>query len=47
MPTWSGTTGGGKTDCLSTAFGKNIVDHVIDGRGVCAVDPHGNHPDSL
>jgi hypothetical protein len=38
-----GTTGGGKTKFLEHA----IRQDVIDGRGVCVVDPHGNHPDSL
>src|SRR5690349_9102639 len=38
-----GTTGGGKTKFLEHAIRQDIV----DGRGVCVVDPHGNHPDSL
>jgi hypothetical protein len=38
-----GTTGGGKT---------NLLEHVIrqdikKGDGVCVIDPHGSHPDSL
>jgi hypothetical protein len=38
-----GTTGGGKTKFLEHCIRQDI----IDGRGVCVVDPHGNHPDSL
>ena len=38
-----GTTGGGKTKLLEHCARQDI----IDGRGVCVVDPHGNHPDSL
>jgi hypothetical protein len=38
-----GTTGGGKTKLLEHSIRQDI----IDGRGVCVVDPHGNHPDSL
>lgn len=38
-----GTTGGGKT---------NLIEHmarqdILNGRGVCVLDPHGGHPDSL
>ncbi len=38
-----GTTGGGKT---------NLLEHVIrqdikNGDGICVIDPHGNHPNSL
>jgi hypothetical protein len=38
-----GTTGGGKT---------NLIEHmarqdILNGRGVCVLDPHGEHPDSL
>jgi hypothetical protein len=38
-----GTTGGGKTKLLEHCARQDI----IHGRGVCVVDPHGNHPDSL
>lgn len=38
-----GTTGAGKTKFLEHCIRQDI----IDGRGVCVVDPHGNHPDSL
>src|SRR5688500_6675565 len=38
-----GTTGGGKTNFLEHMIRQDIS----DGRGVCVVDPHGNHPDSL
>lgn len=38
-----GTTGGGKTKLIEQCVRQDIV----DGRGVCVVDPHGNHPDSL
>jgi Type IV secretion-system coupling protein DNA-binding domain len=38
-----GTTGGGKTKLLEHCARQDI----IDGRGVCIVDAHGNHPDSL
>jgi hypothetical protein len=38
-----GTTGGGKTKYIEHSARQDI----IDGRGVCLVDPHGNHPDSL
>jgi len=38
-----GTTGGGKTYFLEHCIRQDIV----DGHGVCVVDPHGNHPDSL
>ena len=38
-----GTTGGGKTHFLAHCIRQDI----IAGRGVCVVDPHGNHPDSL
>src|SRR5262249_2211734 len=38
-----GTTGGGKTKFLEHC----IRQHIIHVRGVCVVDPHGNHPDSL
>jgi hypothetical protein len=38
-----GTTGGGKTKFLEHCIRQDIA----HGRGVCVVDPHGNHPDSL
>ncbi len=38
-----GTTGAGKTKFLEHCIRQDIV----DGRGVCVVDPHGNHKDSL
>lgn len=38
-----GTTGAGKTKFLEHCIRQDI----IDGRGVCVIDPHGNHPDSL
>ena len=38
-----GTTGGGKSKFLEHCIRQDIV----DGRGVCVVDPHGEHPDSL
>lgn len=37
------TTGGGKTKYIEHCARQDI----IEGRGVCIVDPHGNHPDSL
>ncbi len=39
----TGTTGGGKSRFLTHCIQQDIA----DGRGVCVVDPHGNHPDSL
>src|SRR5436305_611234 len=38
-----GTTGAGKTKFLEHCIQQDIA----AGRGVCVVDPHGNHPDSL
>jgi hypothetical protein len=38
-----GTTGAGKTKFLEHC----IYQDIPSGRGVCVVDPHGNHPDSL
>src|SRR5438128_2057983 len=38
-----GTTGSGKTKFLEHCIQQDIA----SGRGVCVVDPHGNHPDSL
>jgi TraM recognition site of TraD and TraG len=38
-----GTTGSGKTKF----FEHCILQDIAAGRGVCVVDPHGNHPDSL
>ena len=38
-----GTTGGGKTKYIEHLARQDV----IDGRGICIVDPHGNHPDSL
>lgn len=38
-----GTTGSGKTKAMEHCVRQDI----IAGRGVCVVDPHGNHPDSL
>lgn len=38
-----GTTGGGKTRLIQHCACQDIV----QGRGVCIVDPHGNHPGSL
>ena len=38
-----GTTGAGKTKFLEHCIQQDIA----SGRGVCVVDPHGNHPDSL
>jgi hypothetical protein len=38
-----GTTGGGKTKFLEHCIQQDIA----DGRGVCVIDPHGNHPDGL
>jgi hypothetical protein len=38
-----GTTGAGKTKFLEHCVQQDIA----SGRGVCVVDPHGNHPDSL
>src|SRR5439155_22313356 len=38
-----GTTGGGKSKFLEHCIRQDIA----AGRGVCVVDPHGNHPDSL
>ena len=37
------TTGGGKTKCIEHLARQDV----IDGRGICIVDPHGNHPESL
>lgn len=39
----TGTTGGGKSRFLTHCIQQDIA----DGRGVCVVDPHGNHPDSV
>src|SRR5580704_6587882 len=38
-----GTTGGGKTKFLEACIRQDMR----AGRGVCVVDPHGDHPDSL
>lgn len=38
-----GTTGGGKSKLLECLIRQDIA----AGRGVCVVDPHGEHPDSL
>jgi hypothetical protein len=38
-----GTTGGGKT----TLIEHMVRQDVLNGRGVCVLDPHGGHPDSL
>lgn len=38
-----GTTGGGKTNFLEHCIRQDIQ----SGRGVCVVDPHGNHKDSV
>ena len=38
-----GTTGGGKSRAMEACIRQDIR----EGRGVCVVDPHGNHPDSL
>src|SRR5881394_1477342 len=38
-----GTTGGGKSKLLEYSIRQDIA----AGRGVCVVDPHGEHPDSL
>lgn len=38
-----GTTGGGKTRLIQHCACQDIA----QGRGVCIIDPHGNHPDSL
>jgi len=38
-----GTTGGGKSKFLECCIKQDI----IQGRGVCVIDPHGEHPDSL
>ena len=38
-----GTTGGGKTRYIEHLARQDV----IDGRGICIVDPHGSHPDSL
>jgi Type IV secretion-system coupling protein DNA-binding domain len=38
-----GATGSGKTNFLEHLVRQDI----INGRGVCVVDPHGNHPGSL
>src|ERR1700730_14569702 len=38
-----GTTGGGKSRALEFCIRQDIK----RGRGVCVVDPHGNHPESL
>src|SRR5262245_32441255 len=38
-----GTTGAGKTKFLEHCIRQDIA----SGRGVCVVDPHGNHRDSL
>lgn len=38
-----GTTGGGKSKLLEHCIRQDIA----AGRGVCVVDPHGEHPDSL
>ena len=38
-----GTTGGGKSRAMEMCIRQDIQ----EGRGVCVVDPHGGHPDSL
>src|SRR5688572_22102671 len=38
-----GTTGGGKTKFLEHCIRQDIA----NGSGVCVIDPHGDHPDSL
>ncbi len=38
-----GTTGGGKTNLLEHLIRQDIK----NGDGVCVIDPHGSHPDSL
>jgi type IV secretory pathway VirB4 component len=38
-----GTTGGGKTNLLEHLIRQDIK----RGDGVCVIDPHGSHPDSL
>lgn len=38
-----GTTGGGKTNLLEHLIRQDIK----NGDGVCVIDPHGGHPDSL
>jgi hypothetical protein len=38
-----GTTGGGKTTLIEHMVRQDI----LNGRGVCVLDPHGGHPDSL
>jgi len=38
-----GATGSGKTNFLQHCIRQDIA----RGRGVCVIDPHGNHPDSL
>ena len=38
-----GTTGGGKTNLLEHLVRQDIK----NGDGVCVIDPHGNHPDSV
>jgi hypothetical protein len=38
-----GTTGGGKTNLLEHLTRQDIK----NGDGICVIDPHGNHPDSV
>ena len=38
-----GTTGGGKTNLIEHMVRQDI----LNGRGVCVIDPHGDHPESL
>src|ERR1019366_10782554 len=38
-----GTTGGGKTNLLEHLIRQDIK----NGDGVCVIDPHGSHPDSV
>jgi hypothetical protein len=38
-----GTTGGGKSRAMEACIRQDIR----AGRGVCVIDPHGNHPESL
>jgi hypothetical protein len=38
-----GTTGGGKSKFIESCVRQDVA----AGRGVCVVDPHGDHPDSL
>jgi PAS domain-containing protein len=38
-----GTTGGGKSKAMEACIRQDIR----QGRGVCVIDPHGNHPESL